>query len=69
MWEGQYSHYFSSVNGARQGGVASSVMVTVYMKELMLELKRSGIGCHINHKYFGSLGYADDLKLLCHSIK
>ncbi len=59
--EGQYSNYFSSVNGVRQGGVASPVMFTVYMDELILEFKRSGIGCHIGHKYYGSLGYADDL--------
>ncbi len=69
VWEGQYSHYCNSVNGVRQGGVASPVMFTVYMDELIMELKRSGIGCHIGHKYYSSLGYADDLKLLCPSIK
>ncbi len=69
LWEGQYSNYFSSENGVRQGGVASPVMFTVYMDELILELKRSGIGYHIDHKYYGSLGYADDFKLLCPNIK
>ncbi len=68
-WEGQYSNYFSSVNGVRQGGVASHVMFTVYMDELILEIKRSVIGCHIGHNYYCSLGYADDLKLLCSAIK
>ncbi len=29
----------------------------------------NGIGYHIGYKYYGSLGYADDLKLLCPSIK
>ncbi len=53
----------------RQGGVASHVVFTVYMDELILELKRSGIRCHIGHKYYGSLGYDDDLKLLCPSIE
>ncbi len=69
VWEGQYSNYFSSVNEVRQGGVVSPVMFTVYMDELMLEHKRSGIGCHIGHKYYCSLGYADDLKLFCPNIK
>ncbi len=69
VWEGQYSDYFSSVNGVRQGGVASPVMFTLYMNELILEHKRSGIVCHIGHKYYGNIGYADDLKLLCPSIK
>ncbi len=44
VWEGQYSHYFSCLNGVRQGGMASPVMFTVYMDELILELKRAGIG-------------------------
>ncbi len=69
VWNGQYSNYFSNVNGVRQGGVASHVVFTVYMDELILELKRSGIGCHIGHKYYRSLGYADDFKLRCPSIK
>ncbi len=60
--EGQYSNYFSSVNGVRQGGVASPMMLTVYMDELTLELKTFGIRCHIGYKYYGSLGYADDPK-------
>ncbi len=55
MWEGQYSIYLSSLNGVRQGGVVSPVMYTVYIDELILELKMSGIGCHIGHKYYGSL--------------
>ncbi len=69
VWEGQYSNYFSSVNGVKQGGVASPVMFIVYMDEHILELKQSGIGYHIGHKYYGSLGYSDDLRLLCPSIK
>ncbi len=64
VWEGQYSNSFSSVNGVRQGGMASPVMFTVYMDELILELKKSGLGCHAGYEYYGSLGYADDLKLL-----
>ncbi len=34
-----------------------------------VEIKKSGLGCHIGHKYYGSLGYADDLKLLCPHIQ
>ncbi len=53
----------------RQGDVASPMMFRVYMDELIRELKSCGIGCHIGHKYYSSLGYADDLKLFCPSIK
>ncbi len=30
-----------------------------------MSLKTSNIGCHIGSKYFGRIGYADDLDLLC----
>ena len=35
---------------------------------MLLELKRSGIGCHINGIYMGVLSYADDITLSCPSI-
>ncbi len=55
VWECQCSNYCSSVIGVRQSGVVSPVVFTVYMDELILELKKSGIGCHIGHKYYDSL--------------
>ncbi len=47
MWEVEYSECFANVNGVRQGGVPSPVMLTVYMDELIQKLKKSGLGCHI----------------------
>ncbi len=44
-------------------------MFTMYIDELIMELKASGIRCHIDHEYLGCLGYADDLKLMCPGIK
>ena len=35
---------------------------------MLLELKHSGIGCHINGTYMGVLSYADDITLSCPSI-
>ena len=35
---------------------------------MLLELKRSGIGCHINGTYMGVVSYADDITLSCPSI-
>ena len=37
------------------------------MDNLLKELKDSGIGCHVGNHYFGALGYADDIVLLCPS--
>ena len=30
----------------------------------MADLRRSGVGCYIGGKFFGALGYADDIILL-----
>ena len=54
-------------NGVKQGGVISSFFC-LYIDPLLLELKRSGIGCHINGTYIGVLTYADDITLSCPSI-
>ncbi len=35
------------------------------MDERLIRLENSNIGCHIGSKYFGGIGYADDLDLLC----
>ncbi len=39
------------------------------MDVLLNQLQASGIGCHIGHEYYGSLGYAYDLKLLCSGLR
>ena len=44
-------------------------MFTIYIDQLLLRLKKSGIGCHIHGKYMGSLVYADDVTLLSPSIR
>ena len=64
-WNGELSLPFSVTNGVRQGGILSPLFFSIYMDHLLKELKDSGIGCHIGHHYFGALGYADDIVLLC----
>ncbi len=37
----------------------------VYMDyELLIRLKKSGLGCYIGHIFVGAFGYADDVSLL-----
>ncbi len=69
VWNNEYGEYFTSTNGVHQEGIISPLMFTLYMDELIKELKVSGIGCHIGHGYLGCLQYADDLKLMCPEIK
>ncbi len=68
-WNGTYGDYFKCSNGVRQGGIASPVLFTIYMDELKTRLEKSGTGCFIGHQYYGCISYADDLVLLCPSVK
>ena len=67
-WNGVFSDLFDVSNGVRQGGVMSPLLFGIYIDDLLLELKRKGIGCHVGHIFCGSFGYADDIILLCPSI-
>ena len=40
----------------------------MYIDGLFYELKRAGVGCHINGEYAGAIGYADDIVLLSPSL-
>ena len=56
------SEYFSTTNGAKQGGILSPILFFTYINidELLTRLSMSGFGCVIVHKYYGAIGYADD---------
>ena len=41
---------------------------TVYTDELLVKLINNAVECHIGKQYVGTLGYADDLILLCPSV-
>ena len=66
-WSNCKSTSFEVKNGVRQGAVASPLFFNLYMDELFNILKDSGVGCKIDQFYYGILGYADDLSLLCPS--
>ena len=68
-WNRCISPKFDVTNGVRQGGVLSPLLFTVYVDDLLIKLKRNGIGCHIGHLFVGALGYADDIILLCPTVE
>ena len=63
-WSSSYSHRFSVTNGVRQGAVSSPLLFSVYIDGLIVQLRGTGLGCRIDHCFYGCLGYADDLLLL-----
>ena len=60
-WNNCFSKYFSISNGVKQGGVLSPTLFSIYIDKLLLKLKESGYGCHLNEIYMGALAYADDI--------
>ena len=63
------SQYFLFKNEVKQGGVLSPIFFIMYIDRLLVMLRTSGIGCHIGSTYIGALSYADDITLLCLSIR
>ena len=67
-WNDVTSDQFNVSNGVRQGGIMSPLLFSIYIDDMLLELKNSGIGCVVGNYYCGAFGYADDIILLCPTI-
>ena len=67
-WNNSMSDYFSTTNGVKQGGVLSPILFFIYIDELLTRRRMSGFGCMVGHKYYGTIGYADDISLVAPSI-
>ena len=52
----------------KQGGCLSPSLFSIYLNNLILNLRNSNIGCKFGSEYIGVFGYADDLSLLCPSF-
>ena len=61
---GKQSKSFRITNGTRQGSVLSPLLFSIYLDDLLKDLRTHGLGCHIGGLWYGALGYADDLILL-----
>ena len=64
---GKKSDEFTIINGTRQGSVLSPLLFSVYLDDLLKELRKRQLGCHIGGVWMGACGYADDLALLAPS--
>jgi len=68
-WNGILSDGFHVSNGVRQGGILSPFFFNVYMHDLDVSLTTRNVGCGINGVLINHLLYADDLCLICPSVK
>ncbi len=68
-WKYSISVPFDAANGVKQASVLSPILFTLLSDDLLFELEKSDDGCRIGTNYYGCVGYADDLKLLCPGLK
>ncbi len=67
-WKNAVSEPFGVTNGVKQGSVLFTILFTLCLKDLIVELEDNGDVCRIGMKYFGIVGFADVLKLLSPSL-
>ena len=63
-WNSSNSREFLLSNGVKQGGVLSPLLFSVYLDDLLCELRLANDGCHMNGYFVGAVIYADDITLL-----
>ena len=63
-WGNTRSSMFTIVNGTRQGSILSPALFALYVDELLVELRKLGVGCKVAGVYMGAVGFCDDILLL-----
>ena len=63
-WNNSVSEYFTISNSVKQGGVLSLVLFSIYLDQLIAQLRHLGMGCYMNGLFTGVFIYADDITLL-----
>ena len=67
-WANELSEPFTVANGVKQGAVISPLLFSIYIDNLIKELKQVGLGCHVGPTFAGAFGYADDVALIAPSL-
>ena len=58
---------FKISNGVKQGGVLCPVLFSIYLDQLIVQLRHLCMGCYMNGLFTGVFIYADDITLLAPS--
>jgi len=46
----------------------SPILFSVYMDQLIIQLRRHRLGCSLLNEFYGCLLYADDILLITHTV-
>ena len=63
-WGNCKSRTFNMNNSIKQGSCISPYLFCLYVDKLNIELKQSGIGCHVSNVCTNNFSFADDLVVL-----
>ena len=63
-WGDSFSDVFDVPMGTKQGGISSPGYFSLYINDLIVLLRKRGVGCHIIDFFVGCILFADDLALL-----
>ena len=67
-WCNAFSSPYRILAGVKQGGIMSPPLYNVYVDDLILEIKKRGVGCTVGKLFAGILIHADDIALLSPSM-
>ena len=68
-WNSTKYLYFGIHSGVKQGGVISPISFNLYLDAMLIRLRKSRIGWHINNVVIGALAYPDDATIICPSLR
>ena len=66
-WGEAVSEEFDVPIGTKQGGITSTKYFSLYVNDLIVILRKRGLGCHVIQLFIGCILFADDLALLAPS--
>lgn len=67
-WGGCFSEFFNLSTGVRQGGVLSPYFFSIYVDDIIKQIRSSNLGCHISATSVAIIMYADDIVLVAPSV-
>ena len=70
-WNGSLFSKVEVTNGVSRDGVWSPLLLSVYLNDLLCELRDQNICCHMNSHFVGAVIHADDITLFgltCNSL-